>query len=240
MTSLQAQAKALGDPTRHAIFTYLGDHDRPVRVAELADEFGVHPNAIRQHLTKLVQAELVSESTAAPVGRGRPPREYCVRPGSEPRWGTLGPYERLAQLLTEAVATGDAPEEVGHRAGMREGAAIAPDRSTSPALDAGTSERSGSATQRTPIEVFTLEMERQGFEPSLACNGEHFDITLGACPFTSAVLTDRDTVCQMHVGLANGVAESIGGINVSEFVIRDPRQARCLIRGEVKDPANPV
>ncbi|HPU38036.1 MAG TPA: helix-turn-helix domain-containing protein [Microthrixaceae bacterium] len=237
MTTLQEQARALGDPTRHAIFEYLVDHDRPVRVAELAEHFEVHPNAVRQHLAKLVDAELASEATAAPVGRGRPPLEYSVRPSSESRWGTLGPYERLAQLLTEVVATGDTPEEVGRRAGLREGAAI---MGSSVTGRAALPARAGSSTKRTPLEVFTVEIERQGFEPSLTCHDEHFDVLLGACPFTSAVLTDRDTVCQMHVGLATGVAESIGGITIDEFVIRDPRRGRCHIRGEAEDPNNSV
>jgi len=237
MTLLQQQARALGDPTRHAIFEFLSDRTRPVRVAELAEHFAVHPNAIRQHLNKLVDAELVSEATAVPTGRGRPPLEYSVRPSSENRWGALGPYERLAQLLTEAVATGDVPEEVGHRAGLREGAAI---MSRSRGSRTPTPDPAPSPTERTPLQVFTVEIERQGFEPSLTCHGEHFDVTLGACPFTSAVLTDRDTVCQMHVGLANGVAESIGGITIDEFVIRDPRRGRCHIRGEVHDSSTDV
>ena len=104
MTSLQVQARALGDPTRHSIFQYLVDADAPVGVAELTDHFGLNHNAIRQHLAKLVGAGLVIESTAAPSGRGRPRLEYTVDPSSDSRWGVTGPYERLAVLLTELVA----------------------------------------------------------------------------------------------------------------------------------------
>ncbi|MHB1137972.1 MAG: helix-turn-helix domain-containing protein, partial [Microthrixaceae bacterium] len=51
---LQVQARALGDPTRHSIFRYLAASDAPVGVAELTEHLGVHHNAIRQHLTKLI------------------------------------------------------------------------------------------------------------------------------------------------------------------------------------------
>ena len=30
MTTLQEQARALGDPTRHGVFRYIADADRPV------------------------------------------------------------------------------------------------------------------------------------------------------------------------------------------------------------------
>ena len=69
---VQVQARALGSPTRHAVFRYLVDADRPVGVAELTEQFGFNHNAIRQHLAKLVDAGLVTEAQAPPSGRGRP------------------------------------------------------------------------------------------------------------------------------------------------------------------------
>ena len=87
MTSLQVQARALGDPTRHEVFRYLVDADRPVDVAELTDHFGLNHNAIRQHLAKLVDAALVIEETAPRAGRGRPRLVYRLDPATESRWG---------------------------------------------------------------------------------------------------------------------------------------------------------
>jgi DNA-binding transcriptional ArsR family regulator len=54
--NLQAQARALGDPTRYEVFRYIADASRPVDVAELTAHFGFNHNAIRQHLAKLVDA----------------------------------------------------------------------------------------------------------------------------------------------------------------------------------------
>ena len=119
MSSLQVQARALGDPTRHEIFRYLVDAGTDVDVAELTDHVRLNHNAVRQHLAKLVDADLVEEARARPSGRGRPRLLYRVAPTAESRWGVAGPYERLAVLLTEVVRTGDAPEAVGARAGRR-------------------------------------------------------------------------------------------------------------------------
>src|SRR5436190_7668299 len=118
-TTLQQQARALGDPTRHEIFRYVADAPMPVDVPELTEHFGLNHNAIRQHLAKLVDAELVTETTAPATGRGRPRLCYEVAPAVESRWGVTGPYERLSLLLSEILRTGDSPVDVGRRAGRR-------------------------------------------------------------------------------------------------------------------------
>ena len=104
--SLQHQARALGDPTRHAIFRHVSDAPAPVGVAELTQLLGLHHNAIRQHLAKLVEARLLVESSARPAGRGRPRLLYTADPSTDSRWGVTGPYERLSVLLAEVVRSG--------------------------------------------------------------------------------------------------------------------------------------
>jgi predicted ArsR family transcriptional regulator len=210
---LQVQARALGDPTRHAIFQYLADEDAPVGVAELTDHFGLNHNAIRQHLAKLVDADLVIESTAPPSGRGRPHLEYVLNPSVDSRWGATGPYERLSVLLTEVVRSGDEPVEVGRRAGRRLRLAV--------------------HGEQEPLGAFVEHMQREGFEPDLQVRGDRFDVTLETCPFTSAVLASPDVVCQLHLGLAQGLAAAVGAIEVDELVPKDPRRAHCRLRGSV-------
>jgi predicted ArsR family transcriptional regulator len=213
VTSLQVQARALGDPTRHSIFQYLADADAPVGVAELTDHFGLNHNAIRQHLAKLVGAGLVIESTAAPSGRGRPRLEYTVDPSSDSRWGVTGPYERLAVLLTELVRSGDTPIDVGRRAGRRL--------------------RLAERVEREPLDLFVEHSRRQGFDPELRQQGDRFDLTLRHCPFDSAVLADPDTICELHLGLAQGVAAALGPIAVDELRPQDPRRGNCHLGGRV-------
>jgi len=211
VSELQIQARALGDPTRHGVFQYVADAGAPVDVAELTSHFGLNHNAIRQHLAKLVEAELVVESAAAPSGRGRPRLLYALDPSAESRWGVTGPYERLAMLLTEVVRSGDAPEEVGRRAGLRQ--------------------RLGHrAVSNAPTAAFAEVMSRQGFDPVVVQRGDDIEVTLQTCPFASAVLTDPDTICELHLGLARGVAEAVGGLEVNELIPKDPRRAQCKLR----------
>lgn len=214
-TMLQLQARALGDPTRHGIFRHLVDAARPVDIAELTETFGFNHNAIRQHLAKLLAAGLVVESKAVRTGPGRPRLVYTVAPAAESRWGTVGPYERLAVLLAEIIRTGDTPVEVGRRAGRQFSVAAGPAEAS--------------------VTDIAAVMASQGFEPEVRTRGRKVDVVLHSCPFESAVLTDRDTVCDLHLGLAEGLAEGTDQVVMDELIAKDPRRAGCRIRMHV-DP----
>jgi predicted ArsR family transcriptional regulator len=207
---LQAQARALGDPTRHKVFRYIADAAGAVDIAELTRHLRVHHNAIRQHLAKLVEAELVDEATAPAVGRGRPRLCYTLRPSAESRWGVSGPYERLTYLLTDIIRSGDTPIEVGRRAGRQE--------------------FGGAHQDGDPVASLVAWMDRHGFQPKTRRKGPQVDITLGACPVGNTALADPDTVCGLHLGLAQGAAEAMSGLSIEELIPRDPRKGSCLLR----------
>lgn len=210
-TTLQEQARALGDPTRHETFRYIADAGRPVDVAELTAHLGLNHNAIRQHLAKLVNAELVTEDHAPSTGRGRPRLNYCVHPAAESRWGITGPYERLSLLLAEMLRTGDSAVEVGRRS-------VRP-------------RRLGASEGNDPVAVVVDAMASQGFDPTVDVRGDKVEVVLRACPFATTALADPDTVCSLHLGIAQGVAELTGGrIAVDELVPHDPRRANCRLR----------
>ena len=209
MSELQVQAKALGDPTRHEIFRHISEAPKPADVAELTELLGCHHNAVRQHLAKLVDAGLVAESTAPPAGPGRPRLCYTVAPTAESRWGVEGPYQRLALLLTEIIKTGETPVQVGRRVGSE---ALTDD-----------------AVGGDPLAGLVDSMARQGFDPTVQRRGELVDIVLGACPFQASALADPDTVCSLHLGLAIGAADALGGIEIDELVPVDPRRGSCRL-----------
>ncbi len=213
--NLQREARALGDPTRHAIFRHLVEADRPVDVAELTDLLGLNHNAIRQHLAKLLAAGLVVEGKAERTGRGRPRLVYEVAPGVESRWGATGPYERLSVLLSEVIRTGRTPVEVGRDAGRAMRASL------DPALDG--------------VDGLNAAMEKQGFAPELSRRGARAKVVLDRCPFTTTVLADRETVCQLHLGLAEGLTEGTDA-TVDKLVAKDPRRAGCQLSVRVTPP----
>lgn len=232
MSDLQQQAKALGDPTRHRIFRLLADAPEPLGVADLVAQVGHTSNAIRQHLAKLVAAGLVVETVAEPDGRGRPHLLYEVAGSADSRWGVVGPYERLATLLAEVLESGDDPVEVGRRAGR----ALAVRTEGHPAED---------AALPLPLRTFIGEMVRQGFEPHAEVgpdlHGDETDIALRACPFESAALANPATVCGLHQGMIEGMAQSVGGLVIDQLVIRHADDHDCHVHcRSVTDGIAPV
>lgn len=208
---LQEQARALGDPTRYAVFRFVADARRRVDVAELTANFALNHNAIRQHLAKLVDARLLEEATLRGAGRGRPRYTYGVHPAADSRWGVTGPYERLSLLLTETLRTGDEPVEIGRRFGSRAGSEASP--------------------ENDPLEHLVGVMARQGFDPEVRRRGRRVEVVLRVCPFETAALSDPDTVCGIHLGMAEGLAGLTGGrLTVEELVPHDPRRAKCRLR----------
>ena len=212
---LQRQAKALSDPTRATIFRFIRDAEQSVDVATLTSRTELNHNAVRQHLAKLVDADLVQQSSAHRGGRGRPHLLYELHPAAVSHWLEENPYERLSVLLAEISATGDEPADVGRRAGRSR---RRPD-----------TEREGAERDTNAVRDLTQMMAQLGFLPHTSTVDGGTEIVLRNCPFTSAVLRDAASVCSLHRGLAEGVLEDTGA-EVAELVARDPHTAHCLLR----------
>jgi predicted ArsR family transcriptional regulator len=210
MSAIQEQARALGDPTRYRIFRYLVEAGGPVRVAQLTREFGLNHNAIRQHLARLVAADLATESTEHRAGRGRPPLLYRVAAGAESRWGVVGPYERLSALLAEVIRAGEPAVEVGRRSG----------RTRAERMPAG----------QRGLDRLIEVMEQDGFAPDVHDAGDdRTAIVLRRCPFESTALADPVTVCALHLGLAQGLTEH-SDVSVVGLVPGDPAHPDCRLQ----------
>ena len=208
MATLQQEARALGDPTRHAIFRYITRSEESVDVAELTELFRLNTNAIRQHLAKLLDVGLITETTARPGRKGRPRLLYEVAPGVESRWGVTGPYERLSLLLSEVVRSGSSPQVVGRGAGR--------------ALKVASEARADG------VQQVANAMVRHGFEPEVVRSGERATLVLRTCPWSSTAAADPDIVCELHRGIAEGLVEDTGTI-VDDLVRENPRRAGCRL-----------
>lgn len=215
---VQHEARALGDPTRHRIFRHIAEAGAPVGIAELTDMVQLNHNAVRQHLAVLKEAGLVDEEVERRDRPGRPRLLYRMNPNVAGCWGTEGPYELLASLLSEVVRTGTTPRRVGQLAGGR------------------LARRRAAGTHT--LDALREEMVAGGFHPVATSVGDSCDFVLQRCPFVEVAAKDPATVCQVHLGLAEGVAEGLDDGAVVELVAKDPRQAGCCIR--VRTPERPA
>jgi predicted ArsR family transcriptional regulator len=209
---LQRQARALGDPTRFRIFRHVADAGAPVRVAELTKHFHLNHNAIRQHLTQLCAAGLLVEEVAAPAGSGRPPLQYRLAPDVAPTWAKSSPYEQLSLALLAMQKEGRSAREVGAEAAQTGGLSEAP-------------------TTAEALERLETEVANWGFEPRRVVRGRRIELVMERCPFEAAASVAPEVVCEIHLGLAEGLAESLGGqLEVRELVAHNPTKAGCRLR----------
>ncbi|MGI8751425.1 MAG: helix-turn-helix transcriptional regulator [Acidimicrobiales bacterium] len=215
---LQQEAKALGDPTRHRLFRYVADAHGPVGVAELTGFMGLNHNAVRQHLTVLKDAELVTEEVERRERPGRPRLMYRLNPEAAGTWGTSGPYQYLAEILANALADGVTPREAGRHAGRR---------------DTGSQ-----ASDDNPLGAIEEQLTRRGFRPTMVTRRSEIGFVLGRCPFEDVAVSNRDIVCQLHLGLAEGMADTVDGLEVIGLEAKNPRWAGCrLALGHSDEPA---
>lgn len=103
MENILEMSKALGDETRFNIYNYLARQEEPVSVRMLADEFKLHPNAIRQHLSKLLEAGLVLSELRRGL-TGRPQYLYRRNPDLTVIPLIHRDYKLLSLLLFEFLA----------------------------------------------------------------------------------------------------------------------------------------
>lgn len=215
---IQAEARALADPTRYGIFRYIVDSDEPVSVAELTDYVGLNHNAVRQHLAVLKDAGLVVEEVESRERPGRPRLLYSLHPETAGAWGTSGPYAWLSGVLSGAVRDGLDPHEAGWQEGQRRAAEI--------------------DSRDDPADALEEEMVKRGFRPDRSERGRRIDFVLERCPFEEVASGDPDTICQLHLGLAKGLAEGLGHLEVERLVTKNPKRGGCRLVVRRDEAAN--
>ncbi len=97
-------SKALGDETRFSIYSYLSQRSQPISVCQLAEEFSLHPNVIRMHLSKLEEANLIISQIGRESCVGRPQRLYQRNPELVEFHLPPRDYRFLCELLLGLIA----------------------------------------------------------------------------------------------------------------------------------------
>lgn len=207
--SFRKRAQALGDPTRHAIYREIALLARPVAVSELVDRFGLNHNTVRQHLAKLRAADLIEDVRDNPTGPGRPRILYHLTPEAAAGWNDEGPYQRLSMLLLDLAAGNSTPLEVGRAAGRALGHEV--------------------VESEDPLRSMERAVADQGFAPRIERHGDRAELILEHCPFAAAASADSDLVCQLHRGMAEGLAEQIDGVVTEGLEVHAPQLGACRL-----------
>ncbi|MGV0718262.1 helix-turn-helix domain-containing protein [Mycolicibacterium sp. XJ662] len=164
----------------------------PVRTADAAAELGLHQNTVREHLDALVDLDLVERATEPAVGRGRPAALY--RPSAADPALQARDYAGLATALAGHLARTSAdPERDARAAGVEWGRELVE----------GTARADGDQ-QKAVLDA----LARLGFAPD--DDGSGHGVALRRCPLLDAARRYPSVVCQVHLGIVEGLLQGIG------------------------------
>jgi predicted ArsR family transcriptional regulator len=208
---LYETARALGEDTRFRIYRQLCRTESAVAVTTLAQEFSLHPNAIRQHLSRLEQAGLVvSRAERGGGGAGRPRRLYEASP--EPI-DFAHPPRSMRMLVTVLAETVDAlPSDADTL--VRFGRSWGRNWATRRKRGNGGTPRS----RRGRADLLAGELRDWGWRPTVVRTGSQFTLTTGRCLWRDLVPSSNGRSCALEEGLVTGLTEAL--VNGHATVVR--------------------
>jgi predicted ArsR family transcriptional regulator len=191
----------LADDTRYHIYRWIAEQPgTDVTVADVAAEFGLHPNVARMHLAKLEQAGFLVTGFRRAPGGGRPAKLYrlsdkVVTFGFPPRR-----YELLSRLALDALSAGGTRDDavrVCREAGVAEGRRALAGDSEPP--------RDRAAAGALVAQI----AEEQGLLPEVAWQDGSLRVVVNNCSFRELSGTDPDLVCAMHRAFLEGIIQVV-------------------------------
>ena len=186
---------------RQAVLQVVREAHRPLSVAEIAEQVGLHVNTVRGHLELLVHLGNVSRETEHRGGRGRPRVLYELAP-DEPRQQDA--YQTLAAVLANELSIiGRTDQRTADEAGLLWARALVEEGRLRPA-----------SSSADAVQQVTMLFSELGFDATTEPLADR--IYLRACPY-SAIRDAFPGVCEIHLGLMSGSL----AVTDSDLVVRD-------------------
>ncbi|KJQ55741.1 ArsR family transcriptional regulator [Microbacterium sp. SA39] len=185
----------------HLLFEHARVQSRPQRtIGELSEATGLHPNTVREHLQRLIDGGYVIATTEHRTTRGRPRVLYSAATGAP------GASSPVAQHKAKAAARrGDLMRRM---------------------LPGAASDLSEAAIYQ--LDALVEHLEESGVEPVV--DDERLTVDLSPCPHAAGRPEDRAMLCQVHLGLMQGVLTEAGGPLSAECVRVSGRPSDCVVQ----------
>lgn len=195
----------LSDPTRYYIYQYITKRHKDVTVQEIADNFDIHPNVARLHLSKLEDVNMLISETKKTGKGGRPSRLYRLSDDVIQLNFPFRDYQLLSKIAIESfISLGEEGKKALYNTGKRFGSEMI--------------EQEISRNQNT--ENFTFEQKltlirnaatMAGFYPEFEANEDFTKIyfQIFNCPFKELAQEHTETVCTTHYEFLKGMFEAL-------------------------------
>lgn len=205
--TVAAITNAFGDPTRRAIYLFVRQAESGATAAEVAGEFGLHPNVARHHLDKLAAGGYVEVAVVRPSGggAGRPSKRYRavadVVHGDFP----VRSDDLVLSLLgkTLALLPHDQAQSIAEEVGQEYGRAMA-------AALTGTDLASGQRSLRSAMQAVADALTAHGFAAHAEKRNDQLRIINNHCPFGDVAL-EHPVICAVDRGMVKGMLTALYG-----------------------------
>lgn len=196
----------LSDPTRFYIYQYITKTHKEVTVQEIAENFEIHPNVARLHLSKLEDVNMLVSDTQKTGKGGRPSRLYRL---SDDVIQLNFPYRDYQLLSKIAIQTMISLGEVGKQAlydtGKKFGQELIEQEKNS-AYQIGID-----LNFEQKLNILKNAATMAGFYPEFESNDDKTKIffQIYNCPFKEVAMEHSESVCNMHFEFLKGMFESL-------------------------------
>jgi predicted ArsR family transcriptional regulator len=211
----------LADVTRFSIYEYMLQHKKYVTVQEIAEEFNIHSNVARLHLTKLAEIGAISAEFLKTGKGGRPGRVYRIKQEgiqlSFPRRDASSLLKWCMQLITQL---GDEALQQGKMISYEDG------QQTMQKLIASY-KNNQSLTFDDKLNILTTSAKLIGYIPEVRTNynSKSLLFSIFNCPYHDQMAKNGDIVCQLHESYLRGQVDVLFENN--EFTQIESMQHHC-------------
>lgn len=210
---MTAITHAFGDPTRRAIYLFAQKHDG-VTAAQVAEQFGLHPNVARHHLDKLASGSYLEVTVERAHGAGRPSKRYRAVSDEVTLDTPVKTDDLVLTLLGRALALlpADAARDMAEQVGEEYGRAMA----------AGLAGESGQRTFRAALHTVADALTAHGFAAHTERHGNQLRIVNNHCPFGDAAI-ENPVICAVDRGMVKGMLAALYGDTEPELASSRPQ-----------------
>ncbi|MBS4215668.1 helix-turn-helix transcriptional regulator [Neobacillus rhizophilus] len=195
----------LSDPTRYYIYQYITKRHKEVTVQEIADNFNIHPNVARLHLSKLEDVNMLVSETKKTGKGGRPSRLYRLSDDVIQLHFPFRDYMLLSKVAIQTmISLGDTGRDALYLTGRRFGVEVIEQEKAKKALG-------DELNFDEKLSILKNAATLAGFYPEFEANGDETKIyfSIFNCPFKEIAEEHTETVCNMHHEFLKGMFEAL-------------------------------
>lgn len=190
----------LSDETRYQIYEYMLQQKKSFTVQAIADQFSIHPNVARLHLTKLSEINLISAQFVKSGKGGRPGREYKA---SEEGIELTFPKKDESRLINWSIqlieqigpSALETAQKISYDDGQTQMKSMIQNRKGLPHNDFD-----------EKLKLLTTAASLIGYIPQIieTADGKKIIFTIYNCPFKNQLSTNNEIICTLHESFLKG------------------------------------